>query len=110
MTDIATYSAKARAWLTSVAAIYGRDAQAGMDEEQRLALGRRYLKERFNAGYAGINWPVDMGGQGLTHIEKVAYETEEMAFGMPVSFFGISLGMPVPMIMRYCEDKAWVKE
>ena len=26
-------------------------------------------------------------------------------FGMPGGFFGISVAMPLPIIMRYCEDK-----
>jgi alkylation response protein AidB-like acyl-CoA dehydrogenase len=110
MSDIDTYRQKARAWLESVAPRFGRDARAGLSEEADLALGRAYLKERFAAGYSGINWPVDVGGQGLSPIEKVAFETEEMAFGMPTAYFSISLGMPVPIIMRFCEVKAWVKE
>jgi alkylation response protein AidB-like acyl-CoA dehydrogenase len=110
MNDLEGFTARARSWLESVAPTFGKTAQAQLDYEEKLALGRRYLKARFDAGFAGINWPTDMGGQGLTHIEKVAYETEEMKFGMPTHFFGISLGMPVPMIMRYCEDKSWVKE
>jgi len=110
VSDIDTYRRKARTWLESVAPRFGRAARAELSEEEDLALGRAYLKERFAAGYAGINWPIEFGGQGLGHIEKVAFETEEMQFGMPTAYFSISLGMPVPIIMRFCEDKAWVKE
>ena len=110
MSDLAAYSAKANAWLTSVAGEFGREARRGLTEEQDLALGRRYQRAKFDAGYAGINWPTEYGGQGLTHIEKVAYETEEMKFGMPNVYFGISLGMPVPILMRYGTDKAFTKE
>lgn len=110
MTDLDAFRASARAWLESVAPIYGKAAQAHLSYEEKLTLGRSYLKARFDAGFAGINWPVEMGGQGLTHIEKVAYETEEVPYGMPTQFFGISLGMPVPIIMKFCEDKIWVKE
>jgi alkylation response protein AidB-like acyl-CoA dehydrogenase len=91
-----------------VAGEFGREARRGLDVEQDLALGRRYLAARFDAGFAGINWPTEMGGQGLTHIEKVIFDTEEI--GMPTAYFGISLGMPVPILMRFCEDKAFVKE
>ena len=110
MSDITAYSARADAWLQSVAAEFGSAARKGLSEAEDLALGRRYLKARFDAGYAGINWPVEFGGQGLTHIEKVAFETEEMKYGMPNSYFGISLGMPVPIMMKFCEDKAFVRE
>jgi len=110
MSDLDAFRIRAREWLQSVASEYGRAAQAGLSTEERLALGRHYLAARFDAGFAGINWPVEYGGQGLGHLEKVAFEAEEMVFGMPTAFFGISLGMPVPIIMRYCDDKPWVKE
>ena len=110
MTDHETYSAAARNWLDSVAPTFGRDARRGLSHEEDLALGRRYQRAKFDAGYAGINWPVEFGGQGLTHIEKLLFDTEEMQFGMPNVYFGISLGMPVPMMMRYGSDKAFAKE
>lgn len=110
MSNLDAFRARARAWLESVAPLYGKAAHSHLTYDEKLALGRRYLKARFDAGFAGINWPKEMGGQGLTHIEKVAFETEEMTFGMPAGFFGISLGMPVPIIMKFCEDKVWVKE
>ena len=110
MTDLDDYRAKARNWLESMAPRFGRDARGGLSEADNLALGRAYLKERFDAGYSGINWPKEYGGQGLSHIEKVAFDTEEMQFGMPTAYFGISLGMPVPILMRYGEDSEWVKE
>jgi alkylation response protein AidB-like acyl-CoA dehydrogenase len=110
MNDLDGYKASARNWLTSVAHQYSRDARRGNSVEQDLAAGRRYMAARHDAGYSGINWPKEMGGQGLSHIEKIAFEAEEMQFGMPSGFFGISLGMPIPIIMRFCEDKAFVKE
>ncbi len=110
MTDLNAYRENARAWLASVADQFGRDARRGLAVEDDLALGRRYMAARFDAGYAGINWPVEMGGQGLGHLEKVGFDGEEMSFGMPSGYFGISLGMPVPILIRFGEDKAWVKE
>lgn len=110
MTDLQAYSAAANAWLTSVAPTYGATARKGLSEADDLALGRRYLKARYEAGYGGINWSKEFGGQGLTHIEKVAFETEEMKFGFPTSYFGISLGMPVPIMMKFCQDKPFVRE
>lgn len=110
MSDLETYRQKARTWLESVAGEFGREARRGNKVEEDLAAGRRYMAARFDAGYAGINWPTEMGGQGLGHLEKITFEAEEMQFGMPSGYFGISLGMPIPIMMRYCEDKAFVKE
>jgi alkylation response protein AidB-like acyl-CoA dehydrogenase len=110
MSALGTYREGARAWLSSVAGEFGREARRGLSEAEDLALGRRYQRAKFDAGYAGINWPKEIGGQGLTHIEKVTFEAEEMQFGMPNVYFGISLGMPVPILMRYGSDPAFVKE
>ena len=110
MSDLETYQSTARTWLESVAPSFGRTARTGLSVEQDLALGRQYQRAKFDAGYAGINWPVEIGGQGLTPIEKLAFDTEEMTFGMPGGYFGISLGMPVPILIRFGSDKAFMKE
>ena len=110
MSDLETYRAKARTFLESMAPTYGRAARTGNSVEQDLALGREYMAKRYDAGFGGINWSPDVGGQGLTHLHKITFDGEEMQFGMPVQFFGISLGMPVPILIHYCEDKAFVKE
>jgi alkylation response protein AidB-like acyl-CoA dehydrogenase len=110
MSDLNAYRETARSWLESMSGTFGRDARRDLSVEDDLALGRRYMAARFDAGYAGINWPTEFGGQGLGHLEKVAFDTEEMSFGMPSGYFGISLGMPVPILIRFGEDKPWVKE
>ncbi|MEQ1494806.1 MAG: acyl-CoA dehydrogenase family protein [Novosphingobium sp.] len=110
MSELEAYRAKARAFLESMALKYAREARTGNTVEQDLALGREYMAAKHDAGFAGINWPVEIGGQGLTHLHKIAFDGEEMQFGMPVQFFGISLGMPVPILIHYCEDKEFVKE
>jgi alkylation response protein AidB-like acyl-CoA dehydrogenase len=110
MTDIETYRTQARDWLNSMAPRFARSARSGNSVEQDLALGREYMAARHDAGYAGINWPTDIGGQGLSHIHKITFDAEEMQFGMPNHFFGISLGMPVPILIHYGQDRDWVKE
>ncbi|MEZ5709181.1 MAG: acyl-CoA dehydrogenase family protein [Blastomonas sp.] len=110
MSDLEAYRLKARGWLESVAGQFGAAARKGLSELDDLALGRRYQRAKFDAGYAGINWPVEFGGQGLTHLEKVTFEGEEMKFGMPNAYFGISLGMPIPILMRFGEDKDFARE
>jgi alkylation response protein AidB-like acyl-CoA dehydrogenase len=110
MSALDTYRDTARGWLQSMAPTYGRAARKGLSAEGDLALGRRYQRAKFDAGYAGINWPTAFGGQGGSHLEKMAFDTEEMQFGMPVHYFGISLGMPVPMIMQFAQDKEWARE
>jgi len=110
MSELDIYREKARKFLDAMAPKFARRAREGNSVEQDLALGREYMAAKYDAGFGGINWPVELGGQGLTHLHKITFDGEEMQFGMPVQFFGISLGMPVPIVMHYCDDKAWVRE
>ncbi len=103
MSQLNAYRDRACDWLRSVAPEFGADARRGLSEEQDLALGRRYQRTKFDAGYAGINWPTAFGGQGLTHLEKLAFDSEEMKYGFPTHYFGISLGMPIPILMKHGE-------
>ncbi|MFM5885186.1 MAG: acyl-CoA dehydrogenase family protein [Novosphingobium sp.] len=110
MSEIEAFRAKARTFLDSMAPKYARAARQGNTVEQDLALGREYMAARYDAGFGGINWSPDVGGQGLSNMHKIAFDAEEMQYGMPVQFFGISLGMPVPILIAYCQDKDFVKE
>lgn len=110
MSDLEAYRAKAATWLESMVPTFGKAARKSLSEAEDLALARRYQAAKFEARYAGINWPVEYGGQGLGHLEKVTFDSEEMKHGFPNAYFGISLGMPVPILMQFGEDKAFVKE
>lgn len=110
MIDLETYRGKARAWLESVAPTFGKEALAGISDDEHLAMGRRYQRAKFDAGFAGINWDPEFGGQGLSPLHKVIFEQEEMPFGMPSGYFGVSLGISVPVVMRFAQDREWAKE
>ena len=110
MSELAIYAERARTFLKSMAPKYARENRRGNTTEQDLALGREYMAAKYDAGFAGINWSPDLGGQGLSNLHKIAFDREEMQFGMPVQFFGISLGMPVPMMIHYGQDRDFVKE
>ena len=101
MSDLDAYRLKCRAWLESVVPTFGKRALAGLSEQDHLAMGRRYQRAKFDAGFAGINWDPEFGGQGLSPLHKVVFEQEEMTFGMPMGYFGVSLGISVPVVMRF---------
>jgi alkylation response protein AidB-like acyl-CoA dehydrogenase len=109
VTDLETYRAKARGWLETQAPRFGAAARKGLSEPDDLALGRQWQTAKFDAGYAGIAWKPEHGGQGLTALEKLAFEQEEIKHGFPNDFFGVSLGMPVPIMLRYLPD-GWKQE
>ena len=111
MSGLEAFRERARAWLPSVAPEFAQAARRSLSTADDLAVARRYQRAKFEAGFAGINWGREWGGQGLSPLHKVAFEEEEMPFGMPNGYFGVSLGMPVPMIMRYGAeaDPGWAR-
>jgi len=110
MSDLEHFRIRARAWLAEQAPTYGKEARRGLTEAEDLALGRRYMAAKHDAGFAGIAFSKDIGGQGLSGLHKIAFDAEEMAHGMPAVYFGISLGMPIPILIHYGQDREWVKE
>ena len=66
MSDLEAYRARAAAWLESMVPAFGKAARKGLSEADDLALARRYQAAKFESGYAGINWPVEYGGGGLS--------------------------------------------
>ena len=54
MIDLDTFGEQARAWTASMIPEFGREARRGRTDEQDLALGRRYMTAKYDAGFAGM--------------------------------------------------------
>jgi alkylation response protein AidB-like acyl-CoA dehydrogenase len=54
----------------------------------------------YDAGFAGITWPREYGGQGLTNAEQITFTTVARDYDLPVGAFSIGLGMPGPTILE----------
>lgn len=52
-------------------------------ELERLNAVKAWQRKKFDAGYAMINWPEDVGGRGLPATYVRAYTTEESKFRIP---------------------------
>jgi alkylation response protein AidB-like acyl-CoA dehydrogenase len=89
--DLDTYRQQARAWLASNLAPKAakQDPVAanlrGSHEYTRDQIDAERPKQRavFDAGYAGITWPVEYGGQGLTRAHERAFLDEAAAYELP---------------------------
>jgi alkylation response protein AidB-like acyl-CoA dehydrogenase len=95
------YRSRARAWLEANAPRRGPD---GMEEDTRgqatIADQQAFQAKLYEAGFAGITWPVEYGGQGLTNAEQIAFSSEARNYSLPVGAFVIGLGMPGPTILE----------
>ena len=110
MTGFDAWREQARTWLDGMQEEFGQFVREGLSQDEDLALGRRYMAAKYEAGYSGLTVPVAFGGQGLSPLHKVVFETLEAAAAMPIGYFGVSTAMPLPILIRYCDDTAWVRE
>jgi alkylation response protein AidB-like acyl-CoA dehydrogenase len=61
---------------------------------------KAFQAKLYDAGFAGLTWPVEYGGQGLTNAEQIAFGEEARHYTLPVGAFIIGLGMPGPTILE----------
>jgi alkylation response protein AidB-like acyl-CoA dehydrogenase len=99
--SVEEFRSRARAWLEANAPRRGSDGggdegpdQVGIQEQ------KAFQAKLFDAGFAGITWPREYGGQGLTNAEQIAFSEEARNFALPTSAFVIGLGMPGPTILE----------
>jgi alkylation response protein AidB-like acyl-CoA dehydrogenase len=87
MIDVETFRTEARAWL-------GKNLERWPDPElipsggedpapEAVAEGRVIQRRLFDAGYAGITYPTEYGGAGLTAAHERAFNEESEPFVMP---------------------------
>jgi alkylation response protein AidB-like acyl-CoA dehydrogenase len=101
LTDIEEFKATARAWLEANARPF--DEETAPDVEGTsipIEVSKAFQKGLWEAGLAGITWPREYGGQGLSVAEQIAFGQVAQDFSMPTAPFGIGLGMPGPTILE----------
>jgi alkylation response protein AidB-like acyl-CoA dehydrogenase len=70
----------------------------GQDKPGALEAAKAIQAKKYEAGFAGITWPKEWGGQGGTAIQQVIYSQEEAQFRIIPWFFTIGLGILIPTI------------
>ena len=76
-----TFRAECRAWL-------GSNVPRGPRPPEGLALRQYDLdwqRTQFDGGWAGVSWPADYGGRGLTVLEQLIWHEEYARAGAPPS-------------------------
>lgn len=53
------------------------------DEQERGKFLRAWERKLYDGGFAGISWPKEYGGQGLTHVEEIIYDEEAGKLNAP---------------------------
>ncbi|MEX1007771.1 MAG: acyl-CoA dehydrogenase family protein [Acidimicrobiia bacterium] len=113
--DLDQYRTEAARWLADNvsrrdASSY-RGARGGGEESPEFIAEQRALQHKlFDAGYAGIAWPVEFGGAGLTNAHQRVFNEEASGYALPI-LLGVTLGMIGPTVLMYGTDeqkRAWI--
>jgi alkylation response protein AidB-like acyl-CoA dehydrogenase len=92
------FRARARAWLAANAPRRASgDDEAEADARGQaavLAEQKAFQAKLFDAGFAGITWPKEYGGQGLTSAEQIIWSQESRDYDLPTVAFFIGISMP----------------
>jgi alkylation response protein AidB-like acyl-CoA dehydrogenase len=89
--NLAEYRRAARMWLAD-------NVREGEDP-------RAFMARLHDAGYSGITWPLQWGGQGLTQAEERVFAEEAAAHTLPTFMFSIGLGMCGPTLLDRGTDE-----
>ena len=97
-----------RLWLSEAVPAYGpRPPRLGWAERRDYDSG--WQRKLFDAGWAGIDWPVECGGRGATLPEQLVYHEECARAHAPevgVNFVGLRHGGPTLVVEGTPEQKA----
>jgi alkylation response protein AidB-like acyl-CoA dehydrogenase len=92
--DEAEFRAQLRDWLSG-------QIPAGVPQVWDSERLRAWSKSLYQAGYAGLSWPVEHGGRGLPAAYQAIYAEESALAGAPDHVNVIGLNMVGPTIIRY---------
>jgi alkylation response protein AidB-like acyl-CoA dehydrogenase len=99
--DLNAYRLRCRDWL---AANLTALADVDLDEAESLSSleeAKRVQALLFDGGFAGISWPTDYGGQGLTMTHQRIFNEEVADYFIPTQVFVIGLGMCAPTLLEF---------
>ena len=99
----ASYRAQVREWFERNALLVPHSRRRRDATPELLALARRWQGIKADAGYVGIHWPREWGGQGCSITQKLIFDQEEAARGLHFSFFEIGLGLCIPTIASFSD-------
>ncbi|MGH6652212.1 MAG: acyl-CoA dehydrogenase family protein [Sphingopyxis sp.] len=81
-----------------------------LDASDAIGFDKAWQRRLFDAGWAGINWPTDYGGRGLSIVQQVIWLEEYAAAHAPwigANFVGINHGGPTLILNASEAQKAY---
>jgi alkylation response protein AidB-like acyl-CoA dehydrogenase len=98
--DLESFAQRARAWIDSHIPRLG-DVPEPRTTLEKLELARSLQRSIFDAGFAGITWPEEYGGQGLSAAHLHAFADALDGHESPYFMLSVSLGVIGPTILEF---------
>ncbi|MBI1848398.1 MAG: acyl-CoA dehydrogenase [Candidatus Rokubacteria bacterium] len=101
--DQEAFRERVRTWLAAniPAAWSRRAAGSEVPRPETYELGRRWQRTLHEAGFVGLTWPKEYGGQGLTLMEEMILHQEMALAKAPPVLNILGIGMGGPTIITY---------
>jgi len=74
------------------------------NEHEWLEVARRWQRQKFDAGWACLVWPLEYGGRALGATENVIFQEEEGPFAELYGPFMIGQGFVAPTLMAFAGE------
>ena len=102
-----SYRAEVRGWLAANVPGWWRDSDAREfgEDEDLFEKHRSWHQALFDAGYVGVTWPVEYGGQGRTQIENAILQEELVLAEAPPAINGLGIGLCGPALIHHGSDE-----
>jgi alkylation response protein AidB-like acyl-CoA dehydrogenase len=99
--ELEEYRDRARAWL---AANMPRLDRPGVEPDQGPERLRQLIGTLWDGGYAGICFPTELGGAGLSRFHHKAFLEEALDYELPIHIGNPGLSIIAPPIMEFGTD------
>ena len=110
--DDADYRATVREWLSAHASLRrgegdwsnGPSDHTAAAEREYFDRCRAWQQTRFDHGWAGITWPVSVGGRGDTAWHEIIFDQEMARFNVTSGFLAATIGMVGALLLAHGRD------
>jgi alkylation response protein AidB-like acyl-CoA dehydrogenase len=105
--SVEEFQAQAKAWIQANLPAEGSPEDIVMssdDETLRVALCRKLQRQIFEGGFAGIMYPKDVGGLGLTRAHQHAFLEASSGYVLP-NLFAVTHGILGPTLLDFATEE-----
>jgi alkylation response protein AidB-like acyl-CoA dehydrogenase len=98
------YRAKARDWIRAHIPSWWQKQEGDefeLDEDELFEGIRKWHQDLYDAGYVGVTWPKEYGGQGRGHVENALLQEELVKANAPPTTNGLGIGLCGPAIVHH---------